>query len=54
MKITGWDVLFIIAQSITIFCLASYTVLYHRGSILSVLKEAVTRFIQMFKKNKRE
>lgn len=54
MKITGWDILFLIAQSITIFCLASYTVLYHRGSVLSVLKEAVTKFIKMFKKNKRE
>lgn len=54
MKITGWDILFIIVQSITIFLLASYTILYHRGSVLSVLKEAVTRFIQMFKKNKRE
>ena len=54
MKITGWDILFIIVQSITIFFLASYTVLYHRGSVLSVIKEAVTRFIRMFKKNKRE
>ena len=54
MKITGWDILFIIAQSITIFCLASYTVLYHRGSVLSVIKEVVTRFIETFKKNKRE
>lgn len=54
MKITGWDILFIIVQSITIFLLASYTILYHGGSVLSVLKEAVTRFIEIFKKNKRE
>ena len=54
MKATGWDILFIIAQLITIFFLASYTVLYHRGSVFSVLKEVITRFIEMFKKNKRE
>ena len=54
MKITGWDVLLNIAEVITVVCLASYTVLYHRGSVLSVIKEVVTRFIQMFKKNKRE
>ena len=50
MIFTGWDVLLRLAEAITLVSLATYTVLYHRGSVRSVLKEVVTKFIRLFKK----